>query len=516
VDVSASSGLNYRWHIAGPRPLDILQTIGNGCAFLDYNGDGSLDLLLVGADHLALYRGDGHGRFTDVSQAAGLSGLRGHFLGCAVGDYDNDGFADVYVSGYRTGLLLHNAGGRRFEDVTREAGLGPQPWGTSAAFGDVDSDGRLDLYVCNYVRFDPTKDQRLCMFQGKAVAACAPRHYTPAHGVLYHNDGHGRFRDVTAAWGADKTSGAALGVAFSDDDGSGRQSISVANDTLPADLLRNKGGHFQNTAQAAGLTEVGNQIYSGMGVDWGDYDNDGHPDFAVGTFQFAPKPIFHNNGPDLFTDEAGRLGFTGENYGVLTFGEKWFDCDNDGWLDLLLVNGHVMSNIADIQSSAPYLQQTLLYHNIHGTSFEDISEAAGPSLPRAILGRGLSVGDYDNDGRVDALVVDSQGAPLLLHNESRRTGHWLCVKLIGTQSNRDGIGAAVTVRTALLAQRRFCHTDGSYLSASDVRVHVGLGAAAVADMITIHWPSGAVDVLRNIPADRQITVREGRAAMTAH
>jgi len=515
VDVAGSSGLSYRWHIAGPRPLDILQTIGNGCAFLDYDNDGNLDILLVGTDHLALFRGDGRGHFRDVSRAMGLDKLRGHFLGCAVGDYDNDGFEDVYVSGYRTGLLLHNEGGKRFRDVTQAAGLRSQPWGTSAAFGDVDNDGRLDLYVCNYVQYDPPKDPRLCMFRDTAVTACAPRRYAPARGVLYHNEGQGRFRDVTAQWGADKTSGNALGVAFCDYDETGRQSIAVANDTLPADLLQNKGGRFQNSAAAAGILEVVNQVYSGMGIDWGDYDNDGHPDLAVGTFQFASKPIFHNDAPNLFSDQAERLGFGGASYGVLTFGEKWVDYDNDGWLDLVLVNGHVMSNIADIQASAPYLQPTLLYHNAHGASFEDVSEAAGPSLPIPILGRGLAVGDFDNDGKVDMLIVNSEGAPLLLHNEGTRSGHWLSVRLVGTRSNRDGYGAAVTVRAGALKQRRWCHTDGSYLSASDARVHIGLGTAAVADAVTIRWPSGTIDMLRNIPADRQITIREGQTAVAA-
>jgi len=512
VDVAASSGIKYRWEIAGPRPLDILQTIGNGCALLDYDRSGHLSVLLIGTDHVALFQGDGRGHFRDVSHETGLAGLRGHFLGCAVGDYDNDGYEDVYVSGYRTGVLLHNEGGKRFRDVTQAAGLKPQAWGTSAAFGDVDNDGKLDLYVCNYLNFNPPKDDRLCMFRGIAVTACAPRHYAPAHGVLYHNEGQGRFRDVSAAWGAAKTSGNSLGVAFADYDASGRQSIAIANDTLPANLLRNKGNHFQEAAQAAGIGEVAGQVYSGMGIDWGDYDNDGNLDLAVGTFQFASKPIFHNDAPNLFSDQATRLGFESSSYGVLTFGEKWVDYDNDGWLDLVLVNGHIMSNIADIQASAPYLQPTLLYHNDHGTSFEDVSEAAGPSLPTPILGRGLAVGDFDNDGKMDLLIVNSEGAPLLLHNEGTRSGHWLSVKLVGTRSNRDGIGALVTAWAGNLAQTRACHTDGSYLSASDVRVHLGLGTAAVVEKLIVRWPSGRVDVLHNISADRQITIREGQAS----
>ena len=507
VDVAAQAGLSYRWSIPGPRPIDILQGIGNGCAFLDYDNSGNLSVLLVGPQ-LALYKGDGHGHFTDVSHTTGLDQFHGHFLGCAVGDYDNDGYDDIYISGYRAGLLLHNEGGKYFRDVTKAAGLKPQPWGTSCAWGDLDNDGKLDLFVGNYVRFNPDKDQRLCPTPGEA-SGCGPQNYPALHGVLYHNEGGGRFRDVTAAWTAGQTAGKVLGVEFADYEGTGRQSLYLANDLLPADLLQNTGRRFQNVGVKAGVAFTDRHDNAGMGLDWGDYDNDGHPDLIVGTFALEPKPVYHNLGNDIFEETSEALGIRVPTKKALTFGVKWFDYDNDGWLDLIMANGHVRDNAMSYRADATFLEPTLLFHNEQGRRLVDMSETAGPDVARPILGRGLAVGDFDNDGKVDALVVDSQGVPLLLHNECRTSGHWLSFTLVGTRSNRDGYGASVTVVAGALTQTRWCHADGSYLSSSDKRVHVGLGTATVAQSVTVRWPSGAVTALRDVPADRQITVREG-------
>ena len=507
TDLAASAGLHYQWHIDGPHPYDILQTIGNGCAFLDYDNDGNLDILLVGPK-LALYRGDGHGHFTDVTHQMGLDKLHGNFLGCAVGDYDNDGYDDIYISGYRTGLLLHNEKGKAFRDVTQEAGLKPQPWGTSCAWGDVDNDGKLDLYICNYLDYNPPKDPRLCPLVNGIVGACPPQTYGAERGVLYHNDGQGRFRDLTTEWGAGKVSGKALAVAFSDFDGSGRQSLAVANDQMAGDLLYNRGDHVQNVAVTSGTAYLDTRVISGMGVDWGDYDNDGRPDLFVSAFAKEPKPIYHNLGSGVFEETSAPLGLREPTMPSLTFGGKWFDFDNDGWLDLILANGHIRDT-AD-QYGGAFLQPTLLFHNEQGQRFVDRSEAAGRDIGKAILGRGLAIGDFDNDGKVDVLIADSQGAPLLLHNESQQSGHWLSLKLVGTRSNRDGIGTAVTVVTDALTQTRYCHTDGSYLSSSDVRVHIGLGRSATASRITLHWPSGIVQTLQGVRADQQVTIREDK------
>ena len=508
VDIAQQAGLHYQWVIPGPRPLDILQTIGNGCAFLDYNNDGNLDVLLVGPQ-LALYRGDGHGHFTDVTHQTGLDKLHGHFLGCAVGDYDNDGFEDIYISGYRTGLLLHNDGGKHFTDVTQKAGLKPQPWGTSAAFAETTpGSGRLDLYIGNYLQFDPKTSQRLCQKDAQWVA-CSPTQYAPEHGVFYRNDGGGNFHEATHDWNLQTSSGKTLGVAFADFNGSGRPSLYLANDEEHGDLFENRGKTFSNRGSESGTAFDGRfRIHAGMGTDWGDYDNDGKPDLFAAAFQGEPKSLFHNEDNGLFQERSSGLLLATPTLPYVAFGAKWLDYDNDGWLDIMIVNGHVYDNIASVDKTASYREPTQLFRNDHGRLLVDMSARVGTDLPHPIVGRGLATGDFDNDGRVDALVVDSEGKPLLLHNESAPVGHWLSLKLVGTKSNRDGIGAIVTVKAGGLTQTRLCHTDGSYLSASDVRVHIGLGKAAVADTITIHWPSGHKDTLHHVFADRFLTVRE--------
>lgn len=510
---TAQAGLRYQWSIPGPRPLDILQTIGNGCAFLDYNNDGNLDILLVGT-HVALYQGDGHGHFTDVSHATGLDKLVGHFLGCAVGDYDNDGYDDTYISGYRTGVLLHNERGQRFMDVTRQAGLPPQPWGTSCAFADVDGDGRLDLYVANYAVFDPTTSQRLCLDRGH-LSSCGPVNYMPYYGILYHNEGSGQFRDMNRSWKVGGP-GRNLGVAFADYDHSGHQSVYLSDDENPQVLLQNTGKHFVSVSRktATSWNSLG-LMFGGMGLDWGDYDNDGYPDLFVASFQTEPKCLFHNSGDGLFDNLSDAIGlYPARQY--VTFGVKWLDYDNDGWLDLMIANGHVQDNIAEIDKSASYREPTQLFHNDKGKRFIDMSQQAGTALQQPIVGRGLAIGDYDNDGRLDALVVNSEGAPLLLHNESRNAGHWLSLQLIGTKSNRNAYGATVTIKSDELTQTRFCHTDGSYLSASDKRVHIGLGPARMVETLTVRWPSGQVDVLRHVAADRHLVLLEGEAQVHVH
>ena len=513
VDVAASAGIKYRWTIPGIRPLDILQTIGNGCALLDYDNSGHLSVLLIGTDHLALFRGDGHGHFADVSHQAGLDTLRGHFLGCAVGDYDNDGYEDVYVSGYRTGLLLHNeaaaGGGRRFRDVTAQAGLRPQPWGTACAFAEiVPGSGRLDLFVGNYAKFDPAKDVHLCRQRG-ILTACGPLEYAAHLGVLYHNEGSGKFRDVSAIWHP-SSYGKTLGAAFADYDGSGRPSLALANDEVFGELHQNTGSTFKEVGRSHGVAVDANlHIHGGMGLDWGDYDNDGKLDQIVGTFQGEQKCVYHNEGGGLFEDRSSLVGLAQATVPYVSFGVKWLDFDNSGWLGLMLASGHVENNVAFITPSTTYRQPTLLFRNLRGRRFADLSTQAGPDLQRPLVGRGLAVGDFDNDGRVDALVVDSEGTPLLLRNESRPVGHWLSLTLEGTKSNRDGLGALVTATAGGLTQTRLCHTDGSYLSASDKRVHLGLGKASVAETVRVQWPSGHTDTWHDLPADRQMTMREG-------
>lgn len=507
VNTAAASGLRYRWEAPAHRPLTILETIGNGCAFLDFDGDGNLDVLLVGPKP-ALFHGDGKGHFEDVTAKMGIGSLSGHFLGCAVGDYDNDGYPDIYLSGYRTGVLLHNVRGARFEDVSAAAGIHAQSWGSSAAFADVNGDGRLDLYVGNYVLFGP-ESRQYCKTNG-VETSCPPGIYDGEAGTLYLNQGGGRFVDATRAWGLSGSRGKTLGVAFADIDHSGRQSLALANDEVPGELYLNGGRGFASIGDTSGLaySNVG-QPQAGMGEDWGDYDGDGRLDLTVMTFSTEMKPIYHNDGNRFFTDSAAQLGTANTVIPYVAFGVKWVDVDNDGRLDLLITNGHTADNIADTGQGQTYRQPTLLLHNSGGTRF---TRVALPDLDRPIVGRGLAVGDYDNDGRMDALVVDSEGDVVLLHNVCKRPGHWLTLRLIGnSRSGRDAYGAEITVETASQTLFRHCHADGSYLSSSDPRVHFGLGADKVAKRITIRWPDGSVQRLNDVDVDRLITVEQGRS-----
>ncbi len=520
TDIAKSSGINYVWKTPGKRPLNILQTIGNGAAFLDYDGDGNLDILLAGPK-LALYQGDGKGHFKDVTSSTGLDRIKGNFLGCAVGDIDNDGFEDIYLTAFRGGALLHNEAGKTFKDITVQSGIRPQPWGTSASFADVDNDGKLDLYIGNYVVFGPNVQPQLCKYVG-IDSSCGPRFYKPEFGALYKNIGRCRFEDASRAMHAngvlDAASGTAakdsnvtgkcLGVAIADMDNSGWQSISLSNDEVAGDLLQNVHGKFKNIGAAAGTAyDNDGSVHGGMGLDWGDFDNDGKIDLVVSTFQREAKNIYHNDGNGTFSDNSAILGLSDASKPFVSFGVKWIDYDNDGFLDLILVSGHVQDNISAIEKTTPFKQTTQLYHNENGKSFTDRSSDGGPALQVPIMGRGLAIGDFDNDGRQDILLVDSDGAPMLLHNESAKAAHWISCRLIGIRSNRDGIGAKVTAEVHGVNIYRYCHTDGSYMSASDRRVHFGIGNETKATL-TVHWPSGKIDIHKDVPADQIITLKE--------
>ncbi len=507
-EIGEKAGLHYVWAVQGKRPLNILQTIGNGCAFLDFDGDGNLDILLVG-EKVALYKGDGHGHFTDVSEQTGLTKLKGHFLGVAVGDFDGDGRPDLYLTAYRGGALLRNAGGTSFVDVTKAAGIAPQTWTTSAAFADLDGDGKLDLYLGNYVKFDAHTQPQLCDFSG-TPSSCGPRYYTPEKPRVYRNLGGGKFEDKTKAWLPDNIEGKNLGVAIADFDGSGKQSLALANDEVKGDLLYWEGGRFVNLKDTSG-TSVDNDggVHGGMGTDWGDYDGDGKLDLGVATFQNEAKSMYHNEGGKYFTDRSAALGVAEKTMPFVAFGFKFTDFDNDGWLDLVIANGHVQDNIDVVDKSAKYKEPVQFLRNIEGKSFQDASGGLAPEVTKPIVGRGLAIGDYDNDGKLDALVVDSEGKPLLLHNVSPNKNHWLSVKLDGAGGNRMGIGALVTVEAGGRKLLRRCATDGSYLSASDSRVHFGLGGFASPVTVTVKWSGGKTDIFRNVAIDRGVTLKQG-------
>ena len=542
IDVATQAGVAriYSTHFKPNIPLSILETIGHGGAFLDYNNDGNLDILLVDV-HLALYEGDGRGHFTDVTHAVGLDKLTGHFLGCTVGDYDNDGYEDIYISGYHTGLLLHNeaagitlkkdrakdhtprstskfrrskASERVFRDVTVQAGLRPQAWGSSCGFVDLDGDGLLDLVIANYVEFgpDPKKYVQLC-----EPLACSPQSYKPERPTFYRNLGHGRFRDETAVSGMAASNGNGLGVAFADYDNDGRQDVLFANDETPGDLFQNKGGgRLDNVGTSAGVAfGPEGRVHGGMGADWADYDGDGNLDVIVTTYANQPKSLYRNGGNGIFTDVSKVTGIGNITAPYVAFGVKWLDYDNDGWPDLLIANGNVDNNISIILPDHHYRETPQLLRNMGATAhggqvtFTDVSKQVGIALQRPIVGRGLAIGDFNNDGRIDALIIENDGPVMLLQNTGGKIGNWIGLTLIGTgRSNRDAIGARVTVQAGGHSQVREVQTSGSYLSASDRRLLFGIGTATHVDKVTLRWPDGQTEDLAPPAINTYHTVRE--------
>ncbi|MCS6859260.1 MAG: CRTAC1 family protein, partial [Abditibacteriales bacterium] len=462
----------------------------------------------------ALYRNNRDGTFTDVTQEAGLA-VTLYAMGCAVGDYDNDGWMDVYISAVLdSGRLFRNNKGR-FEDVTARAGVGNAGhWGTSCAWLDYDRDGDLDLYVANYVRYRSLADDIPCIIRGTRRSYCVPSAYKGSSGVLYRNNGDGTFTDVTRAAGVYEPTQKALGVAVCDYDDDGWLDIAVANDTAPNRLFHNVGGKFVEVAELAGMAfGAAGQARAGMGIDVADWRNDGTLAIAITNFPNEAIGFYTQRTPraEMLTDESNAVGIAVPSLPRLGFGILFADWDNDGYRDLLAVNGHVQDDIAELESGQTYAQPALLYHNQRGEKFREVSQAAGAPLTTPIVGRGLAAGDYDNDGRVDVLVTTNNGPAYLWRNETPTTGHYLTVRLIGTRSNRAGIGARVSVQASGIEQRAWAGSASSYLSQSDTRVHFGLGNASRAEVVTVRWTSGTVDTLRNVPADRVITVREGVA-----
>jgi hypothetical protein len=549
-DRAAAAGISFRLGHGGKSPLDIRETIGTGCAFLDFDRDGRLDVLLVGqtgtasGGRCALYRGRGDGTFVDVTAGSGLE-EPGFWTGCATGDWDNDGWVDLVITGDgRTRLLRNQAPGAwrsapgesrssstpsakrqapsaAFHDVTAASGVRVPGWATSAQFADVDGDGRLDLYVARYVRFGPN-DPRLCQVgiapgTGQPVrGACGPEVYDPEVGLFFHNEGGGRrgatvaFREATRAAGLADAHGRGLGVAFADLDGDGRPELYVANDRMPGDLFQNLGGgRFKNVGVASGTAygSSGN-IQGGMGVDVADIDGDGRPDLFVATFYREPKSLYRNEGSLLFQEIGERAGIGLSAMDAVGFGAKFFDLENDGRPDLVFVNGHVVETAERVDHAATYRQPSLLYRGLPDGSFREATAEGGPDLQRPIVGRGLAVGDFDNDGLPDLLAVDLEGAPLLLHNEGAGgRGHWLGLELL-TARGAPALDTRVTLRAAGRQWKREVTTGGSYLSASDPRLLFGLGTTDHVEAIEILWPSGTRQTLRGPAVDRYVTLRD--------
>jgi predicted nucleotidyltransferase len=522
VDAAAEAGLRLL-NVSGDPPADyIVDATGNGAAFVDYDADGDLDVLLVngstrdrlaqGGDLMAgLFRNDGRGRFDDVTAAAGLD-RRGWGIGVCVADYDNDSDADLYLTAFGPDVLWRNRGDGTFEDVTRAAGLGDARWSTSCAFGDFDRDGHVDLYVANYVKFDASIPARGATGNCRFMAAdvfCGPNRLAGDADILYRNTGDGRFADVTRAAGIADPGYYGFGVVFADVDDDGWPDIYVANDSVPNLLFRNrKNGTFVEEGLLAGVALSGDgRPQAGMGVDAGDYNGDGLLDLVVTNFSHDYTTLYQNGPGGVFSDASYAAGIGAVAGPSLGWGVRFADLDNDGRLDLFVANGHVYPDVDSHGLGTRYKQRNQVFLN-GGRRFRDVTSSAGPGAALEHSSRGAALGDYDNDGDIDVLVVNRNDRPTLLRNDAAG-GHWIALQLVGTRSNRDGIGARIRVQVGGRTQTFEAGGDGSYLSHSDIRVHVGLAQATRVQKIEIRWPSGQVDTAANLAADRVYIAREG-------
>lgn len=504
VDLSKQAGLRFTWGYHKPGPWTNLETVGCGCAFIDYDGDGWMDIFLVGKPRCTLYHNNHDGTFTDVSAKAGID-RAGNWIGVAVGDYGNDGHEDIYVSGYQCSMLLRNNGNGTFTDVTRKAGLEETQWGTCCGFFDADGDGRLDLLVGHYVHFGPPYPE-LCTSSTGVKDGCRPQVYPAEFPKLYHNNGNGTFTDMTARAGLSGSHGKDLALHFLDFDGDGKLDFYLANDEEPGDLFRNLGhGRFQNVGvQLGAALDTDGAPPAGMGVDSADYDRDGKMDLIVSAFEGETFSLYHNDGEQLsVTSSPAGLGITRQFMG---WGCKFVDFNDDGWPDLVFANGHIYNNAEVADPGSTFRQKPLLFRNEHG-HFALVPNP-GPGFTSAIVGRGLAVGDVENDGSQDLLIVDYDGHPLLLHNRRRSHNHWLGVKLRGTNCNRDGYGARVRVSWAGGSAFADYAPCGSYCSSMDPRLHFGLGAADRISQVQVKWPDGHTSVVQNPAADKYLTVTE--------
>lgn len=514
-DVAAEAGLNFAWPTPTRTPLDIAETIGAGCAFLDFNRDGWLDVLLVGDPGSALFLNDGKGRFRDATREVGLDQIRGPWHGVAVGDYDGDGWPDLLITGYHRSVLLKNVAGRKLRDVSREAGFQDTGWASSAGWADLDGDGDLDLVVGHYVKFGPGI-KRLCLLGRGIESGCPPAEYQAEFPRLFRNDA-GHLVDITRAAGIGSTQGKTLALGFCDYDNDGDLDFYLANDGTPGDLFTNLGKmKFRNDNFLNGTAMGSDQVsfMAGMGVDWGDFDNDGDFDLVVTNFANFDFSLFRND-PPTFAQASGPLGIAEVTRRPLGFGDKFVDLDNDGFLDLVFANGHVYDNIHTIDPTQEYRQPLIVMHNEAGKHFADISKRVGADVLKPLVGRGLAVGDFDNDGRPDLLVVDIGGVPLLLHNETAPSGHWLGVEAREPGRGRNGLGARVTVEGPGLHLVRDVTTASSYLSSSDPRVLFGLGANQQIDRITVRWSGGSETVVNHPELGRYVSVTSSGARAAA-
>jgi hypothetical protein len=522
TDVSAQAGIHFKHNSGAFGKKYLPETLGNGCAFIDYDNDGWQDIIIVNSTawperktpktFLALYHNNQDGSFTDVARQAGLA-VEMYGIGVAAADYDNDGNEDIYITCVGANHLFRNLGNGKFADVTVRAGVGDPAFSTSAAWFDYDNDGKLDLFVANYVDWTVETDQ-LCSLDGKNKSYCTPQSYKGQSPTLYHNRGNGTFENVTQRAGLNDPTCKSLGVALLDYNSDGWLDLFVANDTEPNKLYKNNGnGTFTDEAVTAGVafSEAGT-ARAGMGVDAADYDGSGRPGIVVGNFTNESMALYSNDGAGLFTDEAAKSGIGKMSAQSLTFAVFFFDYDLDGLLDVFAANGHVSDDISVVQPNVKYAQPPHLFHNKGKKKFEEMTGRLGRALQRAIVGRGAAYGDFDNDGDLDLVITSNNGPARLLRNENANQNDLLRLRLIGSRANRDGIGAQVTLKTAKSRLSSMVKTGSSYCSQSELPLVFGLGAPEEGKTVSLEivWPGGQKDTIADIKPNQSISVQEGK------
>jgi hypothetical protein len=517
---ASASGITWLHSAGKSRDKYLPETTGAGCAFLDYDNDGWMDIYLVNSGKCdfynpnpplrnALYRNNRDGTFTDVTTKAGIA-AGGYGQGVAVGDYDNDGFPDLYVTQYGRSILYRNNGDGTFTDVTEKAGVAAPGWSSSAAWFDYDNDGRLDLFVCRFVDFDKSKNLPCTAYNKPGY--CVPRLYQPTASWLFHNNGDGTFTDVSKESGIAKYLGKAWGAVATDLNNDGKMDLFVANDTVRNFLFMNRGGgKFEEIGTLAGVaySETG-RPRSGMGVDSADFNQDGWMDLFVANIDHEKYSLYQNNHDETFDDQADRTGIGKATHLMSGWGLKFFDYDNDGNLDLFLANGNPDDLIETAHKDVTYQEPLLLFHS-DGKTWQDVSAESGPVFAKPLSARGLAIGDFDNDGAVDVLIAVNDAAPLLLRNTSAKDNHWLGINLVGRKSNRDAVGARVTYQSGELKRERMKVGGGSFLSSHDPRIVLGIGKRTKVDWLEVKWPepSGSSQRLTDLPIDTYITIVEG-------
>lgn len=528
TDVTSQASIHFKYNSGAYGKKLLPETMGPGVCVLDYDNDGWQDILFVnsidwpghksGKSYPALYHNNHDGTFTDVTRQAGLA-VEMYGLGCTVGDYDNDGYDDIYITAVGNSHLFHNLGNGKFADVTAKARVASPGFATGAVWVDYDNDGKLDLFVAHYVKWSLGTDQ-YCSLTGKQKSYCTPEAYKGESSELFHNNGNGTFENVTKKAGLLDATSKSLGIALVDYDSDGWMDLFVSNDTQPNKLYRNNhDGTFTDVGVPSGVaySEAGT-TRAGMGTDAGDYDNSGRQAILIGNFANEGMALYRSDGSGLYTDQATRNGLSRMTIQSLTFGTFFFDYDLDGRLDILAVNGHVADDISLLQPTIKYAEPAQLFRNQGNNEFEDVTARVGHALQQPIVGRGAAYLDYDNDGDLDLLLMDNRGKARLLRNENGNQNDMLRLKLIGTKSNRDAIGAKVSV-TSINGEHLFAmvKTGSSYLSQSELPLTFGLGKPTAQEKklaISITWPSGRKDAFSGVPCDRMLIIQEGKGIVS--